>query len=146
MANEKKSQPNKSPMKIMNEFFQERPRRSAFSAIDDYFLLAAPENSFPVDVFETEKHFVIQAELPGVPREDIIIDRLSNELRIKVKRELKNNRTNNNPFSRPQRPPKNEKSISLPEYVLPHKLTATHRNGILEVLIPKKKRKKIDID
>jgi HSP20 family protein len=72
------------PLKMINDFFQQRPKRTLFDSIDNAFK-KTPIAGFSSEIVETDKHFKILAELPGVPKEDINVEIQGDELYIQVK-------------------------------------------------------------
>jgi HSP20 family protein len=87
------------------------------------------------DIIEKEKSVSITAELPGVEKKDINVDLREKKLSIKVDTELR----------------KYHKDISLPEDVDPKSVSATYKNGVLDISVdrkepPKPKSRKIDIN
>lgn len=78
------------------------------------------------DVMEDEKVISVTVELPGVEREDIDIGVTEDTLEINV--------------DTPQR--KYHKKLQLPAKVKPETTKATYKNGVLDVEIEKKERKK----
>ena len=99
----------------------------------------------PMNVFYDENKATLEAELPGVKKEDLEIEVLENNVTIKGKREhqknddvLRSERTYGT-FSR---------SIQLPFDVNTECVEATLQNGILTISLPRKedeKPKKVQI-
>ncbi|HID42168.1 MAG TPA: Hsp20/alpha crystallin family protein [Archaeoglobaceae archaeon] len=95
-----------------------------------------------IDIFEDESHVIVTAEIPGVDKEDIGLNVTEEGLEIRAeKRKEKREET--------EKSRRLERSytgfyryIELPVEVVPEKATATYRNGILEVKIPKTERKR----
>jgi HSP20 family protein len=89
----------------------------------------------PLDLFEQTGHFVLRADLPGVAPADveIRIDRgslvLSGERKLDQQSYLRMER----PFGR------FSAQIALPPTVDHHRIQASHRNGVLEVVLPKRR-------
>jgi HSP20 family protein len=90
------------------------------------------------DVYETEKHYVIQMELPGVEKEDINIELKDNQLIIYGEKKLIKETTgcsylvlerSYGPFVR---------GFSLPQDIDDQGISASLSTGILMVRIPKK--------
>ncbi|CAG8713971.1 10367_t:CDS:2 [Racocetra fulgida] len=102
----------------------------------------------PLDVHENDKEFLINAELPGVTKEQINLDVREGSLLIsgETKRDEKYKEGNTHiqerlygAFSR---------TISLPRNVKTEEISAKFENGILEVKLPKEDKpsgRKIDI-
>jgi HSP20 family protein len=98
----------------------------------------------PVDIEETEDAYVIEAELPGVKREDIDIELDGNELQVSgeiKQREGKFRR-------RTRRVGRFELRVMLPEGVDGNSVDAMLERGVLTVRVPKAERaqrRKIDV-
>src|SRR4051794_1633127 len=57
-------------MRMMNDFFNEKPIKGFLQSIDDFFKSPFPPGaSFQVDTIESDNEYIISAELPGVKRE-----------------------------------------------------------------------------
>ncbi|MFD2216785.1 MULTISPECIES: Hsp20/alpha crystallin family protein [Metabacillus] len=126
---------NNDPMRMINEFFQSRPKRTLLDSIDDAFRKTASTACFSVDVKETSEHFNILAELPGVPKEDINVEIRGDDVVIEVKEQ-----------SHQDRNVGGVQSVSLPHYVLRRNMKASYKHGLLKIQLDKKKPKKIEIE
>lgn len=76
-----------------------------------------------VDISETDEEVIITAETPGVKKEDIEINATERELEIKAGDKF-------------------YKRLDLPTEVNPDKAKATYNNGILEVRLEKREKRK----
>ncbi len=97
---------------------------------------------FPVDVFETEGEYVIEAPLPGVKPEDVKITAVRDMLTIRAA--LK-------PSIKPEEKPEKagfyvrreryegemSRTIALPTEIDPDKVVATYDQGVLTLRVPK---------
>lgn len=122
-------------MRMINEFFQSRPKRTVLDSIDDAFRKSTSTAGFSVDVKETSEHFKILAELPGVPKEDINVEMQGDDVVIEVKEQKNQSRKIGG-----------VRHVSLPHYVLRRNMKAVYKHGLLEVQLYKKKPKKIEIE
>lgn len=122
-------------MKMINEFFQSRPKRTLLDSIDDAFRKSTSTAGFSVEVKETSQYFKIFAELPGVPKEDIHVEIRGNEVIIEVKEQKLQSRRIGG-----------VRSVELPNYVLKRNMKAVYKHGLLEIQLDKKKPKKIEIE
>jgi HSP20 family protein len=119
---------------VMNQLFEEsfiRPMR--FGLVG---------RVFPVDVFETDTDYVLEAPLPGVKPEDVQITALHDTITIHA-------------MMKPFRPPKEKaektgfyvrqeryegdmsRTIELPTEIDTEKVTATYEHGLLTLHAPK---------
>lgn len=151
---------NTSPARKAGNPFDELHRQmdalinGFFSGADMPWRLSLPETEkvfYPsFEIGETEKEFHVSAELPGLTEKDVNVSIEDNVLSISgEKKEEKDEKKKNyhlyersyGSFSR---------SFTLPENVDADKISATVKNGVLEILIPKKavepkKVKKIEV-
>lgn len=102
-----------------------------------------------VDISENEKEYILEAELPGVKKDEINLEVNDDRLTITVNRDEKTEEKKDNYLRRERRTSSMIRSFSL-ENVASDKITAKHDNGILTLVLPKKeevtvKGRKIDI-
>lgn len=120
----------------------------SFSNIVDKFFndgFLSPETSAftpKADVIESESNFEIRFSIPGVDKEDIKIDLDKGKLTVSGERKMEEKSENRNyktvetvygSFSR---------SFYLPENINEDKVEAIHKNGILNIIVPKEELKK----
>ena len=98
----------------------------------------------PVDTYETEHAFVVEADLPGVHQENIDINFEQGTLTITGRRastlpaaENGNGNGKLRVYASERLSGAFSRSIRLPEYVDGEKIQATYANGVLTVNIPK---------
>jgi HSP20 family protein len=94
-----------------------------------------------VDVRETEKSYVLEAELPGYDEKDITIRLDGNNLTIESKKEEEKNEgsgDNGNYLIRERRYSSFSRSFKLPENSDSEGITASFKNGVLSMEIGKK--------
>ena len=106
------------------EEFGNRPKR-----IDEGKTIVTEEREPLTDVIEGDNDVFITVEVPGIEKEDINLNINDSSLDIDV--------------DSPNR--KYQKSIDLPCSVIPNHAKATYKNGILDIVI-KRKEKKRDSD
>ena len=88
-----------------------------------------------VDIEEQDEAYVIEAELPGVKREDVNIELLGNELAITG--EIKERERTGVVRRKTRRVGRFDYRVTLPSHVDPKKIDAKLRDGVLMVRIPK---------
>lgn len=103
-----------------------------------------------VDISENEKEYLLEAELPGVKKEDINIEVNDDRLTISAKCDENTEDKNDNYIRRERRVSSMVRTFSL-ENVVSDKISAKHENGILSLTLPKKEQakptgRKIDIN
>jgi HSP20 family protein len=84
---------------------------------------------------ETEKEYVVRAELPGFEPPEVTVTLLGNVLTVEAKHGEEPKK--GEPEVKERRYAHIKRAISLPEGAELEKLEATHRNGVLEVHLPK---------
>jgi HSP20 family protein len=90
-----------------------------------------------MDLVETEDHFVLKADLPGVAESDVSIELESNVLTLSGERKTEHEAKKDG-FYRLERPTGAfSRALTLPEGVDSGAVKASFDNGVLEVRIPK---------
>ncbi|WP_077623758.1 Hsp20/alpha crystallin family protein [Sediminibacillus massiliensis] len=140
-----------NPMQQMEEFFMNASQNRLLDSIDSF--LQRPffgKGSIPIDLFETETEWVIQADLPGVKKEQINIEAFNEQVKIAITdtREKEEINEKGNYYRRERRMQGAERIVQLPYTVRKQKIKAKYRDGILEIRGPKEERKynQIEID
>jgi HSP20 family protein len=119
------------------ELMSERMRRM----LDQTFggLLAEPLGwSPPVDIEEQDGAYVVEADLPGVKREDVNIELVGNELTISG--EIKEREREGIFRRRTRRVGRFEYRVKLPDQTDPERVEAKLNEGVLTVRVPKSER------
>ena len=90
-----------------------------------------------VDIEETPEEFVLRADLPGVPKEDVKLTLTGDTLTIRGERKLES-RKKEGTLHRVERPEGSfERSFVLGTPVRNDQVKAVYRDGVLEVHVPK---------
>ena len=102
-----------------------------------------------VDIRETPKEFIFEAEIPGANKDEINLEVDDNRLTISVNRKEEINEKGDNYIRRERRSSAMARTFAV-ENILPEKATAKYENGILTIVLPKKEEtnpryRKIDI-
>jgi HSP20 family protein len=92
----------------------------------------------PVDLEELDDAYVIEADLPGVKRENIDVELVGNELTITG--EIKEQERKGTVRRQTRRTGRFDYRLSLPTHVDPEKVEASLSNGVLSVRVPKAER------
>jgi HSP20 family protein len=94
------------------------------------------------DLVETDEHFVLKADLPGLSEEDVAIEVKDNVLTVSGERKAEHEDKREG-YVRVERAFGSfRRSLTLPEGVDPEAVKATFDNGVLEVRIPKPEERK----
>lgn len=133
--------------KSMNQIMHEKPVKGILQSIDDFFKQPFPQSPFHVDVSETEKEYVVTAELPGIKKEQITLEVIDNRLTISVNKSESSSEVNDISKIHRQRTSQQRlsRTIPFPHRINEKKTRASHKDGLLEIKIAKKQGKKIDI-
>jgi len=102
-----------------------------------------------VDIYENNDSVVVKAELPGVERDQISVEVKDGILTLRGERKFEKE-VKEESYHRIERSYGNfQRSFSLPVSVEPDKVTARFKDGVLEVILPKKEQarpKQIQVD
>lgn len=92
--------------------------------------------TFNVDVKETADGYHIQADLPGVAKDNIHLHLENGYLTIAVRAEELKSETNENYLCRERRQVSSQRSFYVGD-VSPEEVTARYENGVLDIKVPR---------
>lgn len=131
-----------------------RRNQNPFGWLDEFFksdwVTSFDETpwSFHVDIEETDKEYVVKADLPGMNEKDIKVEVNDNILTISGSRTEKREEKNKN-YHRIERFSGSFcRSFEIPREIDANKAKAEYKNGVLSIVLPKvgeSKTKKIDV-
>ena len=118
------------------------PFDSLFSSmLDDWGLTSSKIP--PVDITETDKAYILEAELPGYKQDDVKVNIEKHVLRLssakQTTKEEKDPKDEKKLLICERRSQSFERAFSLPEDVDEDKIEGEFANGVLTVTLPKKK-------
>ena len=90
-----------------------------------------------VDVKETDNSFILSADIPGLTKKDIKVKVANEKLSIIGERSYEMDQENDNYHYRERRFGSFDRSFNLPETVDEDKISASFKNGILSIQLPK---------
>ena len=90
-----------------------------------------------LDVFDEKDHFVVNAELPGMKKEEIDLSFQDGMLSISGERKQTTGNTEGETFRSERYFGKFQRSVTLPAAVDASKIGASYKDGILSVALPK---------
>jgi len=93
-------------------------------------------DSFKIDIKENENEYIVEAELPGVNKEEVALDYCDEYLVIGVKKEEEVNEEKNDYIHRERRRSSLARKIYLKDVEVDN-IDASLENGILSVVVPK---------
>src|SRR4051794_38347792 len=102
-----------------------------------------------MDLLETNEHFVLRADLPGMRREDVAIELEDSVLTVSGERKAEHEDRQEGYYRVERAFGGFSRSLTLPKGIDPAAVTASFSDGVLEVRIPKPeetKPRKITID
>eukprot|EP00892_Ulva_mutabilis_P008646 jgi/Ulvmu1/6153/UM028_0009.1 len=112
------------------------------------FEKATSARYIPVDLIEEGDQFVVQADIPGIPKEDIKIDIDGDVLTLSVKQKQEKQDSDDkedSPGATEKTYMRMERSsqfapraIRVPDTANPEEIQASHSNGVIVITIPKK--------
>jgi len=102
-----------------------------------------------VDIKEEDKEYIVEAELPGINKEDVNIDLQDNQLTIMVQRDEQINNEKENFICKERRTSSISRSFYI-ENVNKEDVNAKFENGLLSIRLPKREtgntyKRRIDI-
>ena len=95
-----------------------------------------------MDLVETDDHYVLKADLPGMKQEDVSLELNDGTLTISGERKAEYERKEKGFFRLERSFGKFSRSLTLPDGVDPDKIEAAFHDGVLEVTIPKPEQRK----
>ena len=116
-----------------------------YNMLDDFFSDNWPYNrslardTFKVDVQETDTQYLIEAELPGVKKEEVNLELNDGRFTISVKREENINEEKRNYIHKERRYSSMSRSIYLADAKMKN-IKASLDNGVLSISIPKESK------
>lgn len=131
------SQDFKSLQSQLNRLFE--PFAARYTAADED--LVGGNWAPPVDVAETQEKILVRAEVPGMKQEDIQIEFENGLLTLRGERKLE--KTEGMTWHRVERTYGNfSRSFTLPRTIDAEKISASYRDGVLEIEVPKREEAK----
>lgn len=93
----------------------------------------------PVDIYESEDHIVLKAEIPGVDLNDVTVEVNDNTLMLRGERRHKKNLSDENYHRMERFYGAFQRAFSLPYAVDKEGVKANYKDGVLKISIPKLK-------
>ena len=119
-----------------------------YGMLDDFFSddfmpkRSLVRDTFKVDVVEKENEYVIEADIPGVQKEEISLDIHDGQMRISIEREEKVDEENKNYIHKERRYCSMSRGIYLGD-ASPEDIKAKLDNGVLTITVPKAKKQEV---
>lgn len=114
-----------------------------YNVLDDFFsdpwMSGRRREAFKLDVQQTDKEYLIEAELPGAKKDDLSIELTEGTLRIAYNHEETKDEENKNYIHRERRSVSSSRSIYLGDADA-EGIRAKLDNGILKITVPRQQR------
>ena len=116
-----------------------------YNVLDDFFSNDWPfrrtltHDTFKVDVEDNGNEYLIEAEVPGIDKKDIIVELNDGKLMISITRDENSESKKKNFIHRERRYSSMSRSIYL-EDAKPDGIKAKLENGLLKVVVPKEEK------
>ncbi len=95
-----------------------------------------------MDLVETEEHFVLRADLPGLGEEDVKLEVAGDTLTVSGERTFEHEAKKDGFYRLERGSGTFSRSLTLPEGTDPDAITAAFDKGVLEIRIPKPEQRK----
>ncbi len=131
--------------------FQTRRNRDLDTIFDrlmqDSFMTPSVNTGMKVDIKELDNHYFLEAEIPGVQKDQIKVDYDKSYLTISVEQQEEMNEEKNHYICRERRLEKSSRTFHAKD-IDPDGIEAAYEDGILKVTLPKTKEttRKTSID
>lgn len=142
-------QKNQEPFKSLINWEDPLDSFSLFSHLDQYLNPFLGSKNPAIDVSEDENNIFIKADLPGVEKQHISVSVNENVLTIKGERKSENEEKKKNYHAFERSYGVFERSLYLGTCVDQSKINAKYKDGVLEMILPKKegaKARQIDVE
>ena len=113
------------------------------SLMPKFFNWEKGQNMPAVNITEGKEDYKIEVAAPGFRKEDFKISLENNVLSISSEKEVENETKDENVLRREFSNSSFIRSFTLPESVNGNKIKATHNDGILSIVVPKKDEAKV---
>lgn len=130
---------NLHPMNFNNNRYPDLGFYNALESLfNDNFFTSRPfvNDTFKVDVKENNENYTVEAEIPGVTKDNIDLDYANGNLTIKVNREESKSQNTHKVIHKERRFSTMQRSLHLGAVNI-HNINANLNNGILTVVLPK---------
>jgi HSP20 family protein len=97
------------------------------------------EGGPPIDVEETDDQIIVQAEIPGLDKDDFRVEIADDRLILHGQKKIENEESGRGYYYAERRFGAFTRMIPLPSVVDVKKATARYKNGLLRVVLPKAK-------
>lgn len=118
--------------------FREKQREFE-KAMSEY---GVPTGKLVMDVIETDEDVIVKTDLPGVKKEDIVVDLTEDSLEVMAKFEEESTVEGENFIKKERKYGEAKRAVSLPKQIKIDEASAKFADGVLTVTIPKEEKKR----
>ena len=114
---------------------------SFYNMLDDFFsdnwpLTRGSSGTFKIDVQENDEQYLVEADIPGINKEEVSIEMNEGRLKISIQREESKNEESKNYIHKERRYSSMCRNIYLNE-AKSEGIKANLENGVLKIVVPK---------
>lgn len=137
---------------MMNRMLEEvwgRPRRWLLPSGEKGEIAPSGYTQPFIDVIDRETELIAAAEMPGLDKKDIKINLTDDRLEISAEKKHEEEKEEKGYVFRERSSGSYYRAISLPSTIDPEKATASYKNGVLEIKMPKseiKQKKSVKVE
>ncbi len=117
-------------VKNIDETLHKKLGNEVFQSVEQFIKNIPLTGNFQLDWTETDAEYLLKANIAGVPKDEINIDLVGNQLRISYR---SISETTEKRYSR---------SFTFHQPIIEEKIVANHQDGLLIITIPKSTTKK----
>jgi HSP20 family protein len=94
-----------------------------------------------IDLYETPEAFVLEADLPGVKKQDVKVEVEGNDLILQGERSSERSHSSDRFYCQERHSGRFVRRMTLPESVKKEEIRAEFSEGVLQVILPKTKER-----
>ncbi len=145
--NSKKGDPFFGFISNMDQLFSGKPFGGVLQSMDDFFQASAKNRSFPINIREDAHHYTVTAQLPGISRQQIMIESLPQAIQITIKQNehSEEKHTKKGYMKSKLVSGVQSRTVRFVQPINQSGIQAEHKNGLLQIHVPKITGKSIQI-
>ena len=130
----------------IDQLFSGKTNGGMLQSLDNFFQNSSIRNTFPIEMNEEQNYYVVKAKLPGINKQQINMEILGQSLLISVHhREIINYEEDSKTYHTQQTFHTVKRSVTFVKPINEDGIKANFNNGLLEIIVPKLKRKEIKL-
>lgn len=129
----------RNPFDDLNEFFDRLSRQfEGQSGFDQDVFGTAGANRMTIDLADRDGEFIVTADAPGFDKEEIDVRVSGRTLTIEAERDETTDESDETYLRSERRSESLRRSVQLPDPVDEESVSATYKNGVLTITLPKR--------